>query len=94
VGKKPLGRPRRRWENNNNMDLHEDDPCGLMGGPTDMTKLRVIVAFRDSANAHKNRPQYQKRDKVYYKVQITRLYNLNEHIFQYAVCILTLRLPN
>jgi hypothetical protein len=30
-GKKPMGRPRRRWEGNNRMDLHEVG-CGGMEG--------------------------------------------------------------
>jgi len=66
-------------------------PCGQMGGPTDMTKL--IVAFRDSANAPKNRPPYQKRDIVYYKIQRSlESRTVNEHILRYDMCIVnTLR---
>jgi hypothetical protein len=33
-GKRPLGRPRRRWENNNKMDLQE-----VVGGREDWMEL-------------------------------------------------------
>jgi len=53
--------------------------CGQMGGPADMTKL--TVAFRDSANGPKNRPPYQKRDIVHYKIQFSiESITVKEHI--------------
>jgi hypothetical protein len=44
-GKRPLGRPRRRWEDNTRMDLHEVG-CGNMewiGLAQDRDRWRAIV---------------------------------------------------
>jgi hypothetical protein len=44
-GKRPLGRPRRRWENNINMDLREVG-CGVMDWievAQDMDRWRALV---------------------------------------------------
>jgi len=42
-GKRPLGRPRRRWEDNIKTDLHEVG-CGIMGG----VDLIELAKSRDS----------------------------------------------
>jgi hypothetical protein len=44
-GKRPLGRPRRRWEDNINMDLQEVDGCGgdWMELAQDRDRWRALV---------------------------------------------------
>ena len=44
-GKRPLGRPRRRWEDNIKMDLREvgGDPGGWMDFPEDRDQWRGYV---------------------------------------------------
>jgi len=43
-GKRPLGRPRRRWEDNIKMDLQEVGGCGyLMELAQDRDRWRVLV---------------------------------------------------
>jgi hypothetical protein len=45
VGKRPLGRPRRRWENNIKMDLRETgiDGANWIGLAQDRIQWRVFV---------------------------------------------------
>jgi hypothetical protein len=45
-GKRPLGRPRRRWEDNNKFDLHEVRCCGMdwMELTRDRDRWRAFVS--------------------------------------------------
>ena len=40
TGKRPLGRPRRRWEDNIRMDLEE---IGINGGIIGLIRLRIGI---------------------------------------------------